>query len=40
MLVTLLGMVMEVRPLQPEKACLLMLVTLLGIVKDVRDLQK
>ena len=31
--VTLLGMVMEVKPLQPEKAVFPMLVTLLGIVE-------
>ncbi len=31
MLVTLLGMVTEVRPLQPEKALFPMLVTLLGM---------
>ena len=39
MLVTLLGMVMEVKPLQPEKAYLLMLVTLLGMVMEVKPLQ-
>ena len=36
MLVTLLGIVTEVRPLQPEKARSPMLVTLLGIVTEVR----
>ncbi len=39
MLVTLLGMVTEVRPLQPEKAQFPMLVTLLGMVTEVRCLQ-
>jgi hypothetical protein len=39
MLVTLLGMVMDVRPEQSLKAELPMLVTLLGIVIDVRPLQ-
>ncbi len=39
MLVTLLGMVMEVRPLQLSKAKLPMLVTLLGMVMEVRSLQ-
>ena len=39
MLVTLLGMVMEVRPLQSENAPLPMLVTLLGMVTEVRPLQ-
>ena len=33
MLVTLFGIVTEVRPLQPEKAEFPMLVTLLGITK-------
>ena len=35
MLVTLLGIVMEVRDEQPEKALSPMLVTLLGIIKSV-----
>ena len=35
-LVTLLGIVTEVRELQPEKALFPMLVTLLGIVTDFR----
>ena len=39
MLVTLLGIVTEVRPLQPEKAELPILVTLLGIETEVRPLQ-
>ena len=39
MLVTLLGMVMEVRLLQPEKAELPMLVTPSGMVIEVRPLQ-
>ena len=39
MLVTLLPIVTEVRPLQPAKAVFPMLVTLLGIVTDVRLLQ-
>ena len=39
MLVTLLGMVMLVRPLQLENAPWPMLVTLLGIVTLVRLLQ-
>ncbi len=39
MLVTLLPIVTEVRPLQPEKAYCPMLVTLLGIVTEVRPLQ-
>jgi hypothetical protein len=39
MLVTLEGMVTEVRPLQPEKALLPMLVTLEGMVTEVRLLQ-
>ena len=39
MLVTLSGMVIDVRPLQPEKAELLILVTLSGMVIDVRPLQ-
>ena len=39
MLVTLLGMVTEVRLLQPEKAKLLMRVRLLGMVTEVRLLQ-
>ena len=37
--VTLLGMVNEVRPLQPWKAELPMEVTLLGMVTEVRPLQ-
>ena len=39
MLVTLLGMVMEVRPEQPENAYIPMLVTLLGMVMEVRPEQ-
>ena len=39
MLVTLLGMVTEVRPLQPKNASSPMLVTLLGMVMEVRPLQ-
>ena len=39
MLVTLLGIVTEVRPLQPEKEESPMLVTLLGIVTVIRPLQ-
>ena len=39
MLVTELGMVMEVRPLQPSKAKSPMLVTELGMVTEVRPLQ-
>ena len=39
MLVTLLGMVTEVRPEQPENAPLPMLVTLLPIVTEVRPEQ-
>ena len=39
MLVTLLGIVTEVRPEQPENALLPMLVTLLGIVTEVRPEQ-
>ena len=39
MLVTPSGMVMEVRPLQPEKALLPMLVTPSGMVMEVRPLQ-
>ncbi len=35
MLVTLLGIVTEVRPVQPEKAEFPMLVTLFGIVTEV-----
>ena len=38
-LVTLLGMVIEVRPLQPEKAYLPIVVTLFGMVMEVRSLQ-
>ena len=36
MLVTLLGMVMEVKPEQPSNALLTMLVTLLGMVMEVK----
>ena len=39
MLVTLLGIVMETKPLQSEKALYPMLVTLLGIVMDISPLQ-
>ncbi len=39
MLVTLLGIVTEVKPVQPEKAQFPMLVTLLGIVTEVKPLQ-
>jgi hypothetical protein len=39
MLVTLLGMVMEVKPLQLEKAMRPMLVTLLGMVMEVKPEQ-
>jgi hypothetical protein len=39
MLVTLLGMVTDVSPLQPENAIWSMLVTLLGIFTEVRPLQ-
>ena len=39
MLVTLSGMVMLVRPVQPSKAVAPMLVTLLGIVMLVRPVQ-
>ena len=39
MLVTLLGMVMLVRPVQPSKAQFPMLVTLLGMVMLVRSVQ-
>jgi hypothetical protein len=39
MLVTLLGMVTDVRPLQPWKAEIPMVVTLLGMVIDVRPEQ-
>ena len=39
MLVTLLGMVMEVRPEQPSNAHTPMLVTLLGMVMEVRPEQ-
>ena len=39
MLVTLLGIVTEVKPLQPEKAEDPMLVTLLGIVTEVKPEQ-
>ncbi len=37
--VTLLGIVTEVKPLQPRKALYPMLVTLLGIVTEVKPLQ-
>ena len=37
MLVTLFGMVTEVRELQPRKAWLPMLVTLSGMVTEVRE---
>ena len=37
--VTLLGMVTEVRELQPMKVSLPIVVTLLGMVTEVRDLQ-
>ncbi len=40
MLVTLLGMVMEVKPLQFLKAELPMYVTLLGMVMEVKPLQE
>ena len=39
MIVTLLGIVMEVRPLQPENAYASMLVTLLGIEMEVSSVQ-
>ena len=39
MLVTLLGMVTEVNPLQPQKAQSPMVVTLLGMVTEVNPLQ-
>ena len=39
MLVTLLGIVTEVKPVQPEKALIPMLVTLLGIVTEVKPVQ-
>ena len=39
MLVTLLGIVTEVKPEQPEKAKFPMLVTLLGIVTEVKPEQ-
>ena len=39
MLVTLSGMVTEVKLLQPQKAAPPMLVTLLGMVTDVKLLQ-
>ena len=39
MLVTLSGIVMDVKPLQPEKAESPMLVTLSGMVTDVKPLQ-
>jgi hypothetical protein len=40
MLVTLFGMVMEVRPVQDSNAELPMLVTLLGMVMEVRPVQQ
>ncbi len=39
MLVTLLGMVTEVKPVQLQKAWFSMLVTLLGMVTEVKLLQ-
>ena len=39
MLITLLGIVIDVKPVQLEKALSPMLVTLLGIVTDVKPLQ-
>jgi len=39
MIVTLFGMVTEVRELQPLKAPKKIVVTLLGMVTEVRDLQ-
>ena len=39
MLVTLLGIVIEVKEEQPRKAAPPMLVTLLGIVTEVREWQ-
>ena len=39
MLVTLLGIVIEVKPEQPRKAPSPMLVTLLGIVTEVKEEQ-
>ena len=39
MLVTLSGIVMDVKPLQPEKAESPMLVTLSGMVTDVKPLH-
>ena len=39
MLVTLLGNVNSVKPLQPQKAYIPMLVTLLGNVNSVKPLQ-
>ena len=39
MLVTLSGMVIDVKPLQPEKADCPMLITLSGMVMDVKPLQ-
>ena len=39
MLVTLFGMVMVVKLVQPSKAALPMLVTLSGMVTDVKPLQ-
>ena len=39
MLVTLFGIVIEVKPEQPEKALYPMLVTVLGMTTDVKLLQ-
>ena len=39
MLVTLSGMVIEIKPLQPENAFSPILVTLSGIVMDVKPVQ-
>ena len=39
MLVTLSGMMMDVKPVQPEKAESPMLVTLSGMVTDVNPVQ-
>ena len=39
MLVTLSGMVIDVNPVQPEKAELTMLVTLSGMVMAVKQMQ-
>ena len=40
MLVTELGMLMEVKALQPEKASSLMLVTEFGILMEVKELHE